>query len=91
MKFMVTWKIPPAAMSPAVARFLKTGGIPPKGVKMLGRWHGPGVGFALVDCKEGKALYEWMAEWMDQLDISAHPVVDDREGASVLRRIYKGR
>ncbi len=91
MKFMVTWKIAPAHMAPAVARFLETGGRPPKGVRMLGRWHGPGVGFALADCKDGKALYEWMAEWSDQLEFAVHPVVDDREGASVLRRVYKGR
>ena len=91
MKFMVTWKIPTTQMAPAVAQFLKTGGAPPKGVKMLGRWHGPGVGFALADCKEGKALYEWMAEWADKLEIVVHPVVEDREGAAVLRRVYKGR
>ena len=66
MKFMVTWNIPPTQMAPAVARFLETGGAPPKGVKMLGRWHGAGLGFALADCKDGKALYEWMAEWSDQ-------------------------
>ena len=56
MKFMVTWKIAPAQQVPAVTRFLKTGGLPSKGVKMLGRWHGPGLGFALAECKEGKAL-----------------------------------
>ena len=49
------------------------------------------VGFALTDCKDAKALYEWVSEWSDQIDISATPVVEDREGASVLRRIYKGR
>ena len=91
MKFMVTWNIAPTHMPPAVARFLKTGGAPPKGVKMLGRWHGVGLGFALAECKEGKALYEWMSEWSDQLDLAVHPVVEDREGAAVLRRVYKGR
>jgi Protein of unknown function (DUF3303) len=91
MKFMVTWKIAPTQMAPAVARFLKTGGMPPKGVKLLGRWHGSGVGFALADCKDGKALYEWMAGWSDQLELTVCPVVEDREGAAVLRRVYKGR
>jgi hypothetical protein len=91
MKFMVTWKIPPTQMSSAVARFLKTGGAPPKGVRMLGRWHGAASGFALADCKDGKLLYEWIAEWSDLLDMSVQPVVEDREGASVLRRVYKGR
>jgi hypothetical protein len=91
MKFMVTWKIAPAHMGTAVARFLETGGGPPKGVKMLGRWHGAGVGFALAESKDGKALYEWTSEWSDQLDFTVHPVVEDRESAAVLRRIYKGR
>lgn len=91
MKFMVTWKIAPAQMAPAVARFLKTGGLPPKGLKMLGRWQGAGVGFALADCKDGKLLYEWVSEWSDHLDMTVCPVVEDREAASVLRRIYKGR
>jgi hypothetical protein len=91
MKFMVTWKIPPTSVTPGAARFLKTGGMPPKGVKFLGRWHGPGLGFALVDCREGKALYEWVAEWMDLLEMSVHPVVEDREASPVLRRVFKGR
>jgi len=91
MKLMVTWKIAPAHMPSAVARFLKTGGSPPKDVKMLGRWHGTGIGFALAECKDGKALYEWVAEWSDQLDMAVHPVVEDREAAAVLRRVYKGR
>jgi hypothetical protein len=91
MKFMLTWKIAPSQMAPAVARFLKTGGMPPKGVKMLGRWHGSGVGFALFDCKDGKALYEWTAHWSDQLELTVCPVVEDREAAAVLRRVYKGR
>jgi hypothetical protein len=91
MKFMMTWKIPPTQMASAVARFLKTGGTPPKGIKMLGRWHGAGLGFALADSKDGKALYEWIAEWSDLLDMSVQPVVEDREAAAVLRRVYKGK
>jgi hypothetical protein len=88
---MVTWKVAPAHMPPTVARFLETGGMPPKGVKMLGRWHGVGLGFALAESKDGKALFEWMAQWSDQLELAVHPVVEDREGAAVLRRVYKGR
>jgi len=91
MKFMVTWKAAPAHMPPTVARFLETGGAPPKGVKMLGRWHGIGHGYALAECKEGKALFEWMSQWTDQLEMAAYPVVEDRDCAAVLRRVYKGR
>ena len=71
--------------------FWETGGAPPKGVKMLGRWHGSGSGFALAECKDGKALFEWTAEWSDLLEFTVHPVVEDRDGAAVLKRVYKGR
>ena len=91
MKFMVTWKTAPAHMTAAVTRFLETGGAPPKGVKMLGRWHGAGIGFALAECKDGKAMFEWMSQWSDQLELVVHPVVEDRESAAVLRRLRKGR
>jgi hypothetical protein len=91
MKFMVTWKIAPAHMTPAVKRFLQTGGFPPKGLKMLGRWHGPGLGFALAECKDNKSLYEWMSEWSDQLEFAIHPVVEDRDAGAILKRVYKGR
>lgn len=91
MKFMVTWEIAPDHMSSAVARFLETGGLPPKGVKLLGRWHGTGVGFALAESKDGKALFEWLAQWSDHLEFGVHPVVEDREGSAVLKRVYKGR
>jgi hypothetical protein len=40
MKFIVTWTVPQGTFNAAVARFLETGGAPPEGVKMLGRWHG---------------------------------------------------
>src|SRR6185437_790660 len=36
MKFMMTFTLSPATRNEAIARFLKTGGQPPKGVKLLG-------------------------------------------------------
>ena len=40
MKYILSWPLAQATYGAAVARFLKTGGAPPKGVEMLGRWHG---------------------------------------------------
>ncbi len=41
---------PQGTFNAAVARFLETGGAPPEGVKMLGRWHGMnGQGFAISE------------------------------------------
>ncbi len=48
MKFISSWSVPQGTFNAAVARFLETGGAPPEGVKMLGRWHGmDGKGFAI--------------------------------------------
>ena len=59
MKFMVTWSIKPIHQKEATARFLETGGAPPTGVKMLGRWHGSGLGYVLAETSDVKAVYEW--------------------------------
>jgi hypothetical protein len=61
--------------------FLRRGVRLRKARRCLGRWHGAGLGFALAECKDGKALYEWMSEWPDQIDLAVHPVVEDGEGA----------
>ena len=58
MKFMVTWSIKPIHQQESTARFLETGGGPPAGVKMLGRWHASGRGFLLAEKSDVKALYE---------------------------------
>ena len=88
MKFMVSYSIPPASMVAARARFLETGGNPPAGVKMLGRWHGAGQGFALAQSDDPKAVYEWAAVWADLMNISVIPVVEDADAAEVLGRIH---
>ncbi len=40
MKYISNWKLPPSLIDTAVKKFLETGGAPPDGVNMLGRWHG---------------------------------------------------
>jgi len=90
MKFMVSWKIPQDTLRPAVARFLKTGGMPPAGVKMVGRWHGmSGNGWAIVDTDDPKALYTWAAEWLEFLPIETTPVVEDADAGAALGSLYK--
>ena len=89
MKFIVVYTIKPGHMAAAVARFLKTGGMPTKGVKMLNRWHGAGIGFVHCETKDNKALFEWLAQWTDQIEFAIHPVVEDRNAAAAFRRIYK--
>lgn len=39
MLFIVRWEISQVVRKAVIERFLQTGGAPPEGVKMLGRWH----------------------------------------------------
>lgn len=87
MKFMLTWSISPAHRRDANARFLDTGGGPPDGVKMLGRWHAAGTGFVLAETNDVKALYEWLAQWTDLLEFTVTPVMEDGEAAEVIKKV----
>jgi len=87
MKFMVTWTVPQGTFNAAVARFLETGGAPPEGVKMLGRWHGMnGQGFAISESSDPKAMYRWVAQWSDLLPLTVTPCLEERTRARLWRR-----
>ena len=86
MKFMVEWSLNPIHRKEATARFLQTGGGPPEGVKMLGRWHSSNLGFVLADTSDAKVLYEWTARWDDLLESVVTPVIEDAEAAEVMKR-----
>ena len=87
MKFMITWSVKPTQQKEATARFLETGGGPPAGVKMLGRWHGAGLGYVLGETNDAKAIYEWTARWTDLLEFVVTPVMEDAEAAEVMKKI----
>lgn len=87
MKFMVTWSMNPDHRKDTNARFLETGGGPPAGVEMLGRWHAAAGGFVLAETGDVKPLYEWTGRWADLLDFTVTPVMDDAEAAEVIKRI----
>jgi hypothetical protein len=90
MKFLVHWSLPAATFRPAVARFLQAGGMPPAGVKLIGRWHGmSGKGWAVVETTDAKALYAWVAEWSEFLPLETTPVLEDADAGAVLGSIYK--
>ena len=85
MKFIVSWKIPKANVLTAQARFLQTGGAPPAGVKMIGRWHGMnGGGMLIAETNDAKALYTWIEQWNDQLEFETTPCLEDAEAGEVL-------
>ena len=60
MKFMLTFTLTPdkEKRNEAIARFLKTGGQPPKGAKLLGRWTRLDFsqGYDLLESDERRAL-----------------------------------
>lgn len=90
MKFIVSWSLPAATFDTAVGRFLKAGGMPPAGVKMIGRWHGMnGRGFAVVETSDAKALYAWVVEWSDLLPLEITPCLEDADSAVVLKGIKR--
>ena len=90
MKFLVSWSLPHATFRPAVARFLEGGGMPPAGIKLIGRRHGmSGKGCAVVDTDDAKALYAWVAEWSEFLPLETTPVVEDGDAGAVLGSLYK--
>jgi len=90
MKYMLIWNLPSGTFKPAVARFLETGGAPPKGVTMLGRWHGmSGQGVAILESDDPKAVFELRAQWSDVLDMSVTPCLEDADAGAVLAALGK--
>ena len=90
MKYIVSWALPQSTYNTTIARFLEAGGMPPAGVKLIGRWHGmSGRGFAVVETTDAKALYAWVAEWSDLVPIESTPCLEDAEAAEVLRSLKR--
>jgi hypothetical protein len=90
MKFMLTfsWKPHAKAQDQGIARFQKTGGQPPKGVKLLGRWTRADFsgGFDLLECDNAQGLAEFALMWSDLMELTIVPVLEDKELSKVLRR-----
>lgn len=93
MKFMLTFIIKPEVKGrdEAIARFKKTGGQPPKGAKLLGRWTAADFsgGFDLLESDDVKALTEFALMWSDVMELRIVPVIEDTELGEVLKRIGK--
>ena len=90
MKYIISWSVPQSSFNAAVARFLETGGAPPKGVQMLGRWHGmSGQGFAIAESDDGKAMYLWQAQWADLLPMAVTPCLEDADAGAVMASLGK--
>ena len=80
---MIEYSLEPANRDAAQARFQSTGGLPPDGATMLGRWHRLAglAGYVLCECDDAVALGTWMQDWTDLFEVV--PVTDD-EGFTVV-------
>lgn len=89
MRFGIWYTLSAPYYREAVVRFLETGGMPPKGVKLEERWHSATAnrGFILASSKDPQALYQWMASWADLIHFEMTPVLDDKETQSVLKSL----
>lgn len=86
MLFMTCYTFRPEHRQAAVERFATTGGPPPEGVKMVGRWHDAGMqrGFTLADADDVEAVARWCHQWADLLTFEIVPVLDDEQIMRVL-------
>ena len=93
MKFMLTFTMTPEikGRDEAIARFKQTGGQPPKGAKLLGRWTAADFsgGYDLLESDDTKALTEFALMWSDLMELRIVPVIEDAELSEVLQRTGK--
>lgn len=90
MKFIVKYNIPKGSVVASEQRFLQTGGPPPEGVKMIGRWHGmSGGGVVIAETNDAKALYSWLSFWNDLIEFETTPCVEDAEAGEVMAGVKR--
>ena len=86
MLFISHWRIPSSTRNAVIERFAKTGGQPPQGVKMLGRWHdvANGTGFCISEADDASAIARWALEWSDLMDMDVRAGLNDEQLSAVL-------
>jgi hypothetical protein len=74
-----------------IARFQKTGGLPPEGVRLLGGWTKADLsgGFVLLETEDSKKLIEFAYMWGDLMDLSVFSVSEDNEISEALQNAMK--
>jgi hypothetical protein len=88
VQFILTFTIPSATRDEAIARFLKTGGQPPPGVRLLGRWIQLDLcgGVVLLESEDPQALAAFAHGWSDVVELTLVPVLEDQALSEVLKR-----
>lgn len=89
MKFIVHWTQIPGKYRDGIAKFKETGGQPPEGVTLVGRWWGMnGQGFAVAEADDAKTMFEVAAEWGEFLNMEITPAVEDAEAGEVIAKLF---
>ena len=91
MLFAVSWKGTPAVRNASTERFLKTGGRPPEGIKLLGRWHDIGriSGTAIAETDGPLLMSKWALDWNDLFEMDVRPVGTDEQIGPLLAQLGK--
>jgi hypothetical protein len=86
MLFIVSWTSSPEHRDAVFARFVKTGGTPPAGVKMIGRWHNVGrlAGFAVAEASDPALMQKWALDWSDLMTMDVCPAIVDDQAAPLI-------
>jgi hypothetical protein len=86
MLYVCQWRARPGTRDTIIERFAKTGGQPPQGVKMLGRWHNVanGSGVSVSEAEDLSAIARWALDWNDVMDMEIYPALTDDQLGAVL-------
>ncbi|MCP5115390.1 MAG: DUF3303 domain-containing protein [bacterium] len=86
MLYAMYYEFSPENRNQANERFRQTGGPPPDGVTMIGRWHSIAGGEGVVICESNDpvAVGKWMHDWSDLLKFRIVPVVNDQDVATII-------
>ena len=91
MLFISSWRILPGHRDAVIERFARTGGRPPEGIKILGRWHdvADGTGLAISESDDISAMTRWALEWNDLMEMHVRPALTDEQLGAVLAGLQR--
>ena len=86
MLYVMTWTLQPEQRDRVQSLFKETGGAPPEGVRLLGRWHSVagGKGVLVAESDDAAAMAAWAQQWSGVLSLDAYPAMTDETLANVI-------
>src|SRR5258708_36661208 len=86
-----SWQPDTEKQTEAIRRFKATGGVPPKGVTLIGRWTRADFmgGVDVLESDDPSALTQFSLMWSDVMKLEIVPALEDRELIDVFERTGK--